>query len=333
MATPLKLYFSNSIEFYNAVYFANAIGDAQPGSYDITLQATDSSQVPNASVKNPSQYDTNSNTQLDTNELQAVINDLTNPAQNEIFDGSIIDTSGVIVAASFRGVLFGFSPAISHDLTINFELESTPGESYRIPSNRLIIIDANGDENSRDFLGNNPTITNPDNAGFFSTGLKINDFDPNRQINVTINGLKTNDNGGFFLEQYFSANGNRDQFPALGVIIENSENLTINGIYLGATSIVGDKQKPLKQRAQIVNRDSGNLTLTGEIIIGPAMNYTDSLAFNQGRLTIDSADVKIFDKNSPGIIPTDRRFGNADRAIGAISNIGTLLINNSRLSQ
>lgn len=338
MATPLKLYFSNERELYNAVYFANAIGDTHPGSYEITLQATDSGRAPNASAKNLNQYDTNSNTQLDTNELQAVINDLTNPAQNEIFDGSIITTFGEIETSDgFRAAMFGIAPTIRHDLTINFELESTPGQSYHIPHQRFRTFDVNQRINAWDFWGGNPIAFaagagDSYRRGFYSTGLKINDFDPTRQINVTINGLKNSDSS-FLIEQVFPPGGDPDQFPAVGVMIDNSENLIINDIYLGATTILGDKQKPTKPPAQIINRDSGNLTLTGDIIFGPALNYINSLAFNQGRLEIDNADIRVFDKNSPGNIFHNARFGNADRAIGAISNVGTLLISDSRLSQ
>lgn len=336
MATPLKLYFSNEFELYNAVYLANAIGDTQPGSYDITLQATESGQVPNASVKDLNAYDTTPNAKLDANELQAVIADLIDPTANEIFDGSVILSSGAIsgTTGSVRDRMFGYAPAIRHDLTINFELESKPGESYFQPIQRATIIDGNAVANSRDFSLPTDLVTQiPSGAGFFATGFKIDNFNPSQQINVTFNGFLTNSAGSFFYESPFAPGEDRSQFSDAGVWIDNSENLTINGMFLGPASIVGNGRDPSIPQAQVINRAGGNLSLTGDVVVGPALNYNNSLAYNQGTLAIDNADIRVYDKNSPLIIDQRARFGGAERAIGAINNVGTLAISNSRLSQ
>lgn len=334
MATDLKLYFrnpaTNPADLYNAVYYANAIGDAYPGVYNITLQAVQN-PAPNESLINLNQYGPT----LESNELQTVIASLIDPASNEIFDSSIVASSGRIISNSVRAAMFGFAPAIRHDLTIDFRREDDPNRTLGLANNRLELIPQNGGANSRDY--EDPTdlvsLPPPSTDGLIATGFKIDDGNPNQKINVTLKGLRVHEAGGFFFESNFDPGEDRGKFPDVGVMIDNYENLTINGMVLGPTSIVGNPRDPQIVQAQIINRPSGNLTLTGDIVVAPALNYTNSLAYNLGALAIDNANVRIFDKNSPEAIFERSRFGGAERAVGAINNLGTIAISNSSLFQ
>jgi len=334
MATNLKLYFrnpaTNPAELYNAVYFANAIGDAHPGAYNITLQAVQD-PAPNQSLINLNQYGPT----LEANELQTVIASLIDPASNEIFESSIVATSGRIISNSVRAGMFGFAPAIRHDLTIDFRREDDPNRTLGLANNRMELVPQDLQLNGYDYQASTDIVTlpPPSDQGLIATGFKIDDGNPNQKINVTLKGLRVHEAGGFFFESTFGPGDDRGQFPDVGVMIDNNENLTINGMVLGPTSIIGNLKKPQISQAQIINRADGNLTLTGDIVIAPALNYTNSLAYNQGALTIDNANIRIFDKNSTEIMFDRARFGGAERAVGAINNLGTLAISNSSLFQ
>lgn len=337
--TPLTLYFTEEAEFYNAVYFANAIGDAYRDQYDIKLQYRRPGTVANASQEDLNTYDSNRNGKLDASELTPILDKLIGKNgnnANELFGGVIVDSGNKISDGQTRSAGFGHAPAIRHDLTITFYAETDASYGYDVGTNLLEYITTENNINGRDFvterdLAAHSPITRE--RGIFQAGIKIDDFDPNRKINVTLNGLWGTP-GAYLPDKEWSLNGGSlQQYPAVGVFVENNENLTINGMVLGNASVVGQDKKPTLPAAPVINKGEGSLTLTGDIIIGNTFNYENSFAFNQGNLVIDNAKIRVFDKNQPTVLEFHRRFGGFSRPKGAINNVGTLLIKSSQLWQ
>ena len=330
MGTPLTLYFQGETSFYNAVNFANLIGEkSKPGEYDITLKYC-SSNAPDGKIVDLQTFGAGKTAQQLRDDVFKDLTD-TSVLANEIYSNTILTPSGRLVGGVYRLGAYGYAPRIEHDMTIDFRDKNNAASSFSPFISRYQFIDS--DVNGRDFVGNG-LISQADSQGVYSAGFKIDDGNDNRQINVTFLGLS---NGGpqgtAFLQTDFPPSEDRTKFADFAVLVDNSENLTINGFYAGPTTVVGNLTKPPITAAQVVNRRRGNLTLTGDVTVAPAHNYTNSLAFNQGAFKIENANIRVFDKNSTSRVLYNKRYGATSRAIGAIDNAGSLEIINSKLWQ